>query len=378
MNKNVFFEEIYKSKISGARVGLIHTEHGVIKTPGFVAVGTNGSLKAIDNVLLEKMELDLMFCNTYHLMLHPGEDLIQAAGGLHKFINRKKPIITDSGGFQVFSLAYGGVANELKSKGNKDSKNSVLKLTDDGVSFRSYRDGQKVFLSPEISIQAQKKIGADLIVVFDELPPFNISDQKLKYCLERTHSWEQRSLIEHKKNVGYQKLYAVIHGGVNRELRQYSCKVLGELGFDGYAIGGSLGQDLNDLNSVLSFTCPELDPSKPRHLLGIGDLAGIELGIKYGVDTFDSSYPTKIARHGCILLKNGSKIKISSSVYKSDFSKLDSTCNCYTCSNFTKAYLHHLFKAHEPTYLTLASIHNIQAMIDFMDKKRQMILLDQI
>lgn len=187
------FELLHTSKRSRARVGRIHTPHGIIDTPNFVAVGTNGTVKALDNALVSEIGLQLMFCNTYHLMLQPGTDLVREAGGLHRFINRNMPIITDSGGFQVFSLAYGSVADELKSRGTKKEGGSVLKITEEGVLFRSYRDGQKVLLTPESSIAAQKDLGADIIIPFDELPPYHFSSENLKQSLERTHRWEARS-----------------------------------------------------------------------------------------------------------------------------------------------------------------------------------------
>ena len=226
-NKSFFrFEVIYKSKKSNARVGRIITPHGVIDTPAFVGVGTNGTLKALDNKTLNELGLQLMFANTYHLILQPGSNLIAKAGGIHKFINRSLPIITDSGGFQVFSLAYGGVAQELKSKGTKKLDNSVLKISEEGVLFRSYRDGSKILLTPESSIQAQKEIGADIIVSFDELLPYHSDKKYLMRSLERTHRWEKRSLVEHKKNIKNQALYAVLHGGVDQALRKKSIDYL--------------------------------------------------------------------------------------------------------------------------------------------------------
>lgn len=193
------FEIIHTSKKSRARVGKIFTPHGIIETPNFVAVGTNGTLKALDNELVNSIGLQLMFCNTYHLMLQPGTEVVKQAGGLHKFINRNLPIITDSGGFQVFSLAYGSVASELKSQGTKRHSQSVVKITEDGVLFRSYRDGQKFLLTPETSVQAQKDLGADIIIPFDELPPYHIAQKALEKSLERTHCWEKRSLEHHLK-----------------------------------------------------------------------------------------------------------------------------------------------------------------------------------
>jgi queuine tRNA-ribosyltransferase len=367
------FKIIHRSKKSNARVGQIITPHGVIDTPNFVAVGTNGTLKALDTVFLEQMQQQLMFCNTYHLLLHPGPQVIKAAGGLHKFINRNQPIITDSGGFQVFSLAYGTVKDELKSKGTKSLKNSVCKITEEGVTFRSYRDGQKIILTPEYSVQIQKDLGADIIIPFDELPPYHIDEKKLKKSLDRTHRWEKRSLEEHLKNPNQQAMYAVIHGGINKEFRSISCKTLSDLPFDGFAIGGSVGKNHTEMVDMLRHTLPQLPDDKPNHLLGIGDLPAISEIIPLGIDTFDSSHPTKCARHGHLFSSQGT-IKIAQGKYKFLMQPIDPACSCYTCTNYHASYIHHLFKANEPTAHTLATIHNVAFMVQRMQQYRQDIL----
>ncbi len=373
MNAKFSFKIIYQSKKSRARVGQIITSHGVIDTPGFVAVGTNGTLKALDNQLLSSLNQQLMFCNTYHLMLHPGADVVAAAGGLHTFINRKQPIITDSGGFQVFSLAYGGVASELKSKGQKQIKNSVVKINEDGVLFRSYRNGDLIHLTPETSVQAQKKLGADIIIPFDELPPYHIDRRALKKSLDRTHRWEKRSLQEHEKNKNNQAMYAVVHGGIDPEFRTLSCTELTKLNFDGYAIGGSVGKNRAEMITMLQYTVPMLPEDKPNHLLGIADLPSIADIIPLGIDTFDSSHPTKCARHGLLFTSAGMK-KIEQSQWKDNFTTIDQLCACYTCSHYSNSYLHHLFKAKEPAGHTLATIHNIAYMNTLLHDYRQKIL----
>lgn len=370
------FEVLHRSKKSRARVGRIHTSHGVIDTPNFVAVGTNGVLKALDNVALSSMGLQLMFCNTYHLMLQPGVDTIKQAGGIHSFINRNAPIITDSGGFQVFSLVYGGVNNELKSKGTKKQGNSVLKITEDGVLFRSYRDGAKVLLTPETSIAAQKAIGADIIVSFDELPPYHIAPEKLLRSLDRTHRWEERSLIAHQRNPQQQALYAVVHGGIDQNLRKKSCDFLGNLPFDGYAIGGSLGKNRAEMFQLLEFLMPHIPDDRPNHLLGIGDLPSLEACIPFGIDTFDSSHPTKAARHGLLFTKEGNR-RVMQGGNAKNLRPIQEDCPCFTCTNYTMAYLNHLFKAHEPAALTLATIHNVAFMIALMQRYRQAIFEDR-
>ncbi|MBP9765319.1 tRNA-guanosine(34) transglycosylase [Candidatus Babeliales bacterium] len=367
------FEIIYQSKKSRARVGRIHTPHGIIDTPSFVAVGTNGTLKTLDNVLVETLNQQLMFCNTYHLLLHPGPDVVQQAGGLHKFIGRNQPIITDSGGFQVFSLAYGGVASELKSQGQKKHQNSVVKITEEGVTFRSYRDGALLHLTPESSVITQKKLGADIIIPFDELPPYHIDKRALKRSLDRTHRWETRSLHQHLADPKQQAMYAVIHGGIIPEFRTESCKILGQMAFDGYAIGGSVGKNRQEMIDMLTYTVPMLPEDKPNHLLGIADLPSIESIIPLGIDTFDSSHPTKLARHGHLMTSVGTK-KIEQNKWKYDFSALDPACSCHTCTHYSISYIHHLFKAKETTGHVLASIHNIAYMNQLLHNYRTQIL----
>lgn len=372
-----YFEVLHKSKKSGARVGRIHTPHGIIETPGFVAVGTNATIKSIDPILFEQLPIDLMFCNTYHLMLQPGAETIGQMGGLHKFMNRQKPLITDSGGFQVFSLAYGGVASELKSQGTKKTDGSVLKISEEGVLFRSYRDGSKLLLTPENSIQAQKLLGADIIIPFDELPPYHMDEKTLKRSLDRTHRWEKRSLETHLKNPQNQAIYAVVHGGVIPSFRLHSCQVLSNLPFDGFAIGGSLGKTREEMEMMLEYTIPALDPSRPRHLLGIGDMASLDMALPLGLDTFDSAYPTKAARHGMALSKQGA-LKIERNVYKQDPQPLEQGCLCHTCKHYTRAYLHHLLKAKEMSFYTLMSLHNLYFMGRVMQEYRAKILNDEL
>ncbi len=369
------FELIHQSKKSRARVGRIHTPHGIIDTPNFVAVGTNGTLKSLDSALVDQLGIQLMFCNTYHLMIQPGVETIKKAGGLHTFIKRRGPIITDSGGFQVFSLAAGKVNDELKSKNIKNNEGSVLKISEDGVLFRSYRDGSKLLLTPELSIQAQKGLGADIIIPFDELPAHSIDSHKLKKSLDRTHRWEERSLFEHKKNPNNQAIYSVIHGGIDLELRQKSVAFLSSLDFDGHAIGGSLGKNHEDMVTMLTNLMPQLPSEKPNHLLGIGDLLSIEQVVRLGVDTFDSSHPTRCARHGLVFTSQGN-LKIAHGSNKESFEPLDKNCTCFVCQNYTRAYLHHLFKANELTGYSLATAHNVHFMVQLMENYRTRIIND--
>ncbi len=375
--KPLNFKVTHQSRRSGARVGQITTPHGVIDTPGFVAVGTNATLKALDSIAVNDIGLQLMFCNTYHLMLQPGAQTVKKAGGLHTFINRKGPIITDSGGFQVFSLAYGTVKDELKSKGQKKQDGSVVKISEEGVTFRSYRNGDAVLLTPETSVAAQKDLGADIIIPFDELPPYHIDPRALKTSLERTHRWEKRSLDAHLQNPNNQAMYAVVHGGVHKELRTASCAYLTQLPFDGFAIGGSLGKTRQEMVDMLTYTMPMLPKEKPNHLLGIGDLESLDACIRLGIDTFDSSHPTRCARHGLLFTSHGN-LKIMHGSNKEDFGPVDKNCLCLVCTNYTRAYLHHLFKAHEMTGYTLATIHNLHFMVQLMQNYRERILNDEI
>ena len=366
------FELIHTSTKSRARVGKIHTPHGVINTPGFVAVGTNGTIKALDSKMVEEIGIELMFCNTYHLLLQPGPEVVANAGGLHTFMNRSTPLITDSGGFQVFSLAYGGVASELKSSGGKQKGGSVLKITEEGVLFRSYRDGRKVLLTPESSIQIQKSLGADIIIPLDELPPYHISDADLLSSFKRTHRWEIRSLQEHLQDPKRQAMYNVVHGGINDDLRKESVRILRKHPFDGFAIGGSLGKNKAEMIHLLTSVRPEIPDEFPVHLLGIADLPSLEEAIPLGIDTFDSSYPTKAARHGTIFTQQG-PLKITKSIYKNDNSPLEEGCYCHTCKHYSRSYINHLFACHEYTAHSLCSIHNLHYMVRYMENKRSLI-----
>lgn len=371
------FEVLHKSTKSRARVGKIHTPHGIIDTPGFVAVGTNGTIKSLDSKTVSELGLQLMFCNTYHLLLQPGPDVIQEAGGLHNFSGRNLPLITDSGGFQVFSLLYGSVASELKSCGKKSDSASVLKINEEGVTFRSYRDGKKILLTPESSIQTQKALGADIIIPLDELPPYHKEKRYLEDSLARTHRWELRSLAEHRKQINNQAMYAVIHGGVHLDLRKQSCDLLSSHPFDGFAIGGSMGKTREEMVHMLSNTMEWIPKDFPTHLLGIADLQSLDRCVPFGLDTFDSSYPTKAARHGTLFTKNGT-VSIRKSAYSRYFGPIDETCSCPTCQHYNAAYLHHLFKAKELTYYTLSTVHNLYFMVQLMSSIRQKIYDNEI
>lgn len=371
------FEVLHQSTRSNARVGRIVTKHGVIDTPNFVGVGTNGTLKALDNTVVDDLDLQLMFCNTYHLLLQPGPEIVKNAGGLHTFINRKKPLITDSGGFQVFSLAYGGVADELKSRGLKKQDGTVLKISEEGVIFRSYRDGSKIELTPESSVQVQKDLGADIIIPLDELTPFHLGKEAFIESFERTHRWERRSLDYHLKQPKDQAMYAVIHGGTSPEYRKISAERLAQMPFDGFSIGGSMGRTRDEMIETVAATMPYVPKDKPNHLLGIADLYSVERVLPLGIDTFDSAYPTRVARHG-VLFHDDGPIHVKSGRYAQDYSTVDEHCPCPTCKHHSKAYLHHLFKAKEPTFQSLASYHNVSYMVRYCQRMRQKILSNDI
>eukprot|EP00002_Diphylleia_rotans_P001766 TRINITY_DN11003_c0_g1_i2.p1 TRINITY_DN11003_c0_g1~~TRINITY_DN11003_c0_g1_i2.p1 ORF type:complete len:467 (-),score=84.37 TRINITY_DN11003_c0_g1_i2:260-1660(-) len=373
------FELVHQSKKSLARAGIIHTPHGQIETPVFVAVGTNAALKGVDSLIADEMNVQLMFVNTYHMLLQPGPEIVAKAGGLHKFMNRKKPIITDSGGFQVFSLAHGSVHDEInmKRRHREDRESLLERVTEEGAYFKSYRDSRKILLTPESSVQTQKGLGSDIIIPLDELLPFHVDEERLINSLHRTHRWQTRSLAEHKKNPNNQAMYCVLHGGMDFKLRQLSMDYLTGLPFDGYAIGGSLGRDREDLHKLLQFMMPRLPKDKPNHLLGIADPANIAASIPLGIDSFDSCYPTRVARHGSLMTREGT-MAIKKTVYATDYTPIDPKCTCYTCKHHTRAYMHHLYKAHEPLFATLSSIHNIQYMLDMMKSFRNKILNDEI
>ena len=412
------FEVLHESKRSRARACKITTPHGTIFTPAFVAVGTQGALKAVPHSVLDDANLDLMFANTYHLLLQPGHEHLRKAGGIHKFIGRNRPTISDSGGFQVFSLGldadeldeskspnknnngnnnnnnngernHGGTGTkELKSRGKTKHKqqNLLEKVDEDGVTFRSYRDGTTLKLTPESSVQAQKNIGCDIILPLDELTKYDISLQELSESVDRSHRWETRSLHEHLKNVKEQAMYAIIHGGVDERLRKKSVEYLTSLPFDGYAIGGSLGKNREELKELLQFLMPIIPRDKPNHLLGIGDLPSIAHGVRMGVDSFDSAYPTQIARHGTLLSENG-PVNYRKSEYREHFGKPaeilgnssgDDECKCLLCRKHSLSYLAHLDRANEPMAWSLATEHNLHFMGRTMEMHRQAIMNDEI
>jgi queuine tRNA-ribosyltransferase len=331
-----------------------------------------------------------MFANTYHLMVQPGEQHIENAGGLHEFINRRTaPLITDSGGFQIFSL---GAATDKRESSDSDSREMKTRLsskhkspqsliksvTENGVVFKSYRDGKIMELTPESSVAAQKRLGADIIIPLDELPPYAIDADALKESLFRSHRWEARSLRAHLNDKRKQAMYAVIHGGVDDALRKTSCEYLTSLPFDGFAIGGSLGKNTEELVKMLTNMMPLLPKDRPNHLLGIGDEVSIRKSVGLGVDAFDSTFPTRSARHGSLLTRTRGRVNIRNAKNKSLHEPPCFECACPLCTNHTMAYLHHLDRAREPMAWTLATEHNLWYMGYMMREIRGKIARDEL
>ena len=368
-----------------ARLGTITTPHGKIATPAFIFCATKGALKAIHPDQAKKNNTQIILSNTYHLMLQPGEEIIAEHGGLHKFMNWDRPMLTDSGGFQLFSLGYGSVSNEIKGvRSSSERKRSLVKITEEGAEFKSYLDGSKNLLSPEKSIKVQRKLGADLILVLDECTPFHADKSYTSESMKRGHRWSLKSLNEFNSSsyypssfgsAGEQKLYGVIQGGIHRDLRDESIEFNLKNDFFGIAIGGSLGSTKEQMYDVVNFTSKKLGKNHPVHLLGIGNPQDIWNLVESGIDTFDCVMPTRIARHGVALTRNYSrgKINIKNSIYKKDQNPLDVGCICNTCINYSRSYIHHLFKANEILGLQLISLHNLFFMNLMMENIRKSI-----
>jgi len=376
------------SKLSRARVGIISTPHGKINTPAFIFCGTKASLKSYSTFDAKKNNTQIILSNTYHLMLQPGSKIIAKHGGLHNFMNWDGPMLTDSGGFQIFSLGYGSVADEIKGKGNLKNRNkSLLNISEEGALFKSYVDGRNYLLSPEKSIDIQRDIGADLILVFDECTPFHVNKSYTAKSMERSHRWSTRSINSfERKNIyfsnhgsaGSQALYGIIQGGIHEDLRDESIDFnLNSKSFFGLAIGGSLGSSKEEMYKVVKYTSSKLNNHHPVHLLGIGDPADIWNLVRWGIDTFDCVSPTRLARHGAALVKSRKgKINLKNSEFKNKIEPIDKTCGCITCKNYTVSYLHHLLKSEELLVLTLITGHNIHFMNSLMKYIRESINKD--
>ncbi|EFI42243.1 tRNA guanosine(34) transglycosylase Tgt [Peptoniphilus sp. oral taxon 386] len=351
------FELIKESKECKARLGKIKTTHGEIETPIFMPVGTRATVKTMTPEELKELEAQIILSNTYHLYLKPGMEIIEKAGGLHKFMNWDKPILTDSGGFQVFSLS------------------NNRKISEEGVEFRSHIDGSKKFLSPEISVDIQNTLGSDIMMCFDECAPYPSSYEYILNSMNRTTRWARRCK-DHHKNVDNQALFGIIQGGMYKDLREISAKDLVALDFPGYAVGGlSVGEPLELMNEILDFTTDFMPKNKPRYLMGVGSPDYLFEAVERGIDMADCVLPTRIARNGTVITSKG-KLVIKNAKYKDDFTPIDDECDCYTCKNYSRAYIRHLFNVDEILALRLATIHNLHFLINLMKKIRESIKND--
>lgn len=347
-------------KDNNARLGKIHTNHGTFETPMFMPVGTLANVKTLTPEQVKETNAGIILSNTYHLWLRPGEDVVKNAGGLHKFMNYNGPILTDSGGFQVFSLA----------------KNKKKDITEEGVHFKSHIDGKNLFLTPEKSIEIQNKLDSDIAMSFDECPPASADYNYLKNSVERTLRWAKRGKdVFNNEN---QSLFGIIQGGPIEELRKFSAIETVKMDFDGYSIGGVAndGESKEDMYKAIDYSIPYIPENKPRYLMGVGEPIDILEGIERGIDMFDCVLPTRLARHGNAFTKNG-KINLKNSKYKEDFTPIEENCDCYTCKNYTKSYVKHLINCEESLGGTLLSIHNIRFLIRLTEEIRESIKNDK-
>ena len=357
MKQPVTFEITHICKQSGARTGILHTPHGDVETPMFMPVGTQATVKFVSPEELKDLGSGVVLANTYHLWLRPGEDIVDQAGGVQKFMNYKGPMLTDSGGFQVFSLA------------------DQRKITEEGVTFKNSLNGDTLFLSPEKSIQIQNKIGADIMMSFDECIPYPATREYVEKSTERTLRWALRGKQAHSRPEE-QALFGIVQGGDYEDLRKYCAEKLIEMDFPGYAIGGtSVGEDKETMYRMVKWASDALPFDKPRYLMGVGAVNDLLEAVSRNVDMCDCVLPTRIARHGTLMTSEG-RISIRKAIYKNDFTPLDPECDCYTCRNYTKAYLNHLQRTNEGFGTRLMSIHNLRFLVKLMEDARKAIKED--
>lgn len=355
--KDFYLEIKHICKQSGARYGILHTPHGDVEVPMFMPVGTLATVKGLSPEELKECGSGVILSNTYHCHLRPGEEVVQEAGGLQKFMNYKGPMLTDSGGFQVFSLA------------------EKRKLTEEGVTFKNHLNGSKLFFSPEIAIEIQEKLGADIIMSLDECAPYPCTYEYMKNSVERTLRWAKRGKDAHKRED--QALFGIVQGGAFKDLRKYCAEELVKMDFPGYSIGGtSIGEPKDVMFKMIEYSVPYLPKDKPRYLMGVGSVDAILEGVSQGVDMFDCVLPTRIARHGALMTSTG-RVNIRDKKYEKDFTPLDPNCDCYCCKNYTKAYLRHLYKCDEMFGKRLLSIHNVRFLIHMMEEARTAIKEDR-
>ena len=356
----VKYELIHQDKNTKARYGTIETNYGKYETPIFMPVGTQATVKTLDYKEIKEIGSAIILANTYHLWLRPGEDIVDMAGGLHKFMHYDGPILTDCGGYQVFSLV----------------KNKKKDICEEGVHFKSHLNGEKLLLTPEKSIEIQNKLDSDIAMSFDECPPASASHEYLKNSVERTLRWAKRGkdVFDNPR----QSLFGIVQGGAYEDLRKYSAKETVKIGFDGYAIGGVANDDESkeDMYKAIDYSIPYLPEDKPRYLMGVGDPFDLFEGVERGIDMFDCVHPTRLARHGHAFTKYG-KINLKNAKYKTDFTPVDTSCDCECCRNYTKAYVRHLLVAEETLGQRLLSIHNLRFLIRIMEGIRESIKKDK-
>ena len=347
-----------KKKDEKARYGILDTNYGSFETPMFMPVGTKATVKSLTPEELKDMHCGIVLANTYHLWLRPGPDVIKHCGGLHKFMNYDGPILTDSGGFQVFSLA----------------KNKEKDITEEGVHFKSHLDGKDLFLTPELSIEIQNKLDSDIAMSFDECPPYPVSYEYMKKSVDRTLRWAARGKAVH--NNPNQSLFGIVQGGEFEDLREYSCKETVKMNFDGYSIGGtSVGEDKDTMYKMIDYGVKYLPEDKVRYLMGVGDPIDILEGVDRGIDIFDCVLPTRIARHGQAFTRTG-KINFNNAQYIEDLGPVEEGCDCYTCRNYSRAYIRHLITTDEMLGGRLLSIHNIRFLVKLVEEIREAIKND--
>jgi queuine tRNA-ribosyltransferase len=373
-----------RSSDSLARSGTLHLAHGDVSTPAFVPLATRGAVKALEPRDVVALGYELILANTFHLFLAPGPELVRGLGGLHEFMRWDRPIITDSGGFQFFSMGHGGVADEIKGRGRRrkapggESSGAILAIEEEGVRFRSYVDGHERFLGPETSMAVQAALGSDIALVFDECTPFHVSRDYTARSTERTHRWLERCLSWH---AGHgppdQVVYGIVQGGTERDLRLGSAATVAASASDGIAIGGSLGRDKAQMHEVVSWTTAELErlaPARPRHLLGIGDIDDLIVGVGLGIDTFDCALPTRLGRHGVALVPDPGgrwRVDLAKGRWREAQEPILDGCPCPACAaGYSRAYLHYLLCAGELTALRLVTLHNLSFIARLMQDLR--------
>jgi queuine tRNA-ribosyltransferase len=404
-----FYAKYFPQRGKNLRIGEINTPHGAIKTPAFVFCATKGAIKGLPMEEMAEAQTQIILGNTYHLMLSPGADAVEKFGGLAEMSGWYGPTLTDSGGYQIFSMGYGSVAEEIKGNRKYATARSSVKISEEGAVFKSYIDGRVVFLTPEISIEQQQKIGADIIVAFDECTPYHVDRDYTAYSMERSHRWEKRSLqhfmainrggssyqtckasFSSPPSTSSQAMYGIVQGGVYEDLRKESCGFLNEEAFFGHAIGGCLGATKEQMHDIVGFTASALRQDRPVHLLGIGKVEDIFHGVECGIDTFDCVHPTRIARHGCALIKPNERcavkinspgpngqlsnskehINLKNNIFIGDRNPIETDCTCLTCQKYSRGYINYLLRAREILACILITRHNVHFMNSMMAEIR--------